>query len=772
MTERTKRNINKSIAFNHSNIIESVINELMLASCDERLLSMLEESTYEVVEYIDLLEGSIASHTLPVIDEQNFKTSPVLNRKIFENESKGFLQTIDDLNKQITYLKAEREKNFVNHRDSVNKLLHENNNFKQILEKLRQEVAELNISCTNKEKQINILKIELNVAEDNVKSLKRDISNNKKSNNIIGKDKDNNKHLTENIGLKAGIDTLKHQLQKEKNDNKTNLHQITTQVDIMKRKWEQAEENLIQKNIEINSLSSLKDDLYHTIEKYSSDMIDRDNEYSSLQQLYQEAQIGSEKYYKLYNEMLKENQSQFDYYTNKEKLLNQSNKELRNNLNKFRANLINLQNEIIELKDSNNTTECFTELSNKRLQTQIEVLISQNETLWQSSIDQDNIINNTTKIINNLTQRINSPVKNPSPITSPLRIPIINNLNDSTLSNNIYLILKQKDDEIASLKEQYAMESKDIANHISSMEDRLSKLNDENQNLREFSNTKNSKNTEVIGTPSIPNSDNKDDKSEEIALWKSQVVSLKAQLEEILSNNNPSEMQNRINYLEIRSKVLEDQIHSMPSTLQVAQAEKKVIEMKTSKIIENMMNENAILKQQSIQQNKELHTLLSIEVAEKESLRDRVKEQALTVHQLTNSLKLLQDQLHNINDNPVRKHLNTQSLYKDFNILATPWETSNNNISTTTANMIFQSPFKSNDNKAGDILENSPIKWAKNDNIDLNKDNNITSISKTHLTDQPSLAVDNTNIKDVIVNNEAKFQDLRTFLQSLDGIYM
>lgn len=768
MTERTKRNINKSIAFNHSNIIESVINELMLASCDERLLSMVEESTYAVIEYIDLLEGSIASHTLPVIDEQNFKTSPVLNKKIFENESKGFLQTIDDLNKQISYLKAEREKKNVNHRDSINKLSHENNNFKQIVEKLRQDVAELNMSCTNKEKQINILKIELNVAEDNIKSLKRDISNNKKSNNIVGKEKDSNMNLTENIGLKAGIDTLKHQLRKEKNDNKTNLHQITTQVDILKRKLEQCEGNLIQKNVEIASLSSLKDDLYHTIEKYSSDMRDRDNEYSSLQQLYQEAHIESEKYYKLYSDTLKENQSQFDYYTSKEKLLNQLNKDLRNNLNKFRANLINLQNEIIILKDSNNSTECFTELSNKRLQTQIEVLISQNETLWQSSIDQDHIINNTTKIINNLTQRINSPIKNHSPTTSPLHIPVINNLNDSTLSNNIYLVLKQKDDEIASLKEQYAIESRDIANHISSMEDRLSKLNDENQNLREFSNTKNSKNTEVIETQYIP-SDNKDDKSEEIKLWKSQVVSLKAQLEEILGNNNPSEMQNRINYLEIRSKVLEDQIHSMPSTLQVAQAEKKVIEMKTSKIIENMMNENTLLKQQCIQQHKELHALLSIEVAEKESLRDRVKEQALTVHQLTNSLKLLQDQLHNINDNPLRKHNNTQSLYKELNILASPWETSNNTISTTTANVLFQSPFRGNDNKAGNILEHSPIKWTKN--VDLNKDN-IMSISKTFLTDQPSLAVDDTNIKDVIVNNEAKFQDLRTFLQSLDGIYM
>lgn len=769
MAERLNKSINKSIAFNHSNIIESVINELMLASCDERLLAMLEESTYEVVEYINQLEVYTVNPILPTIDEQNFKTSPALNRKIFDNESKGFLQTIDDLNKQIMHLKTEREKNSVTYRENVNKILHENNNSKQLIDKFRQDMNDLHVSCNNKEKQINILKIELSVAEDNIKSLKRDINHSKKHNNNninTGKEKDNSKHLTESIGLKAGIDTLKHQLQIEKNNNKTSTHQLITQLDITKRKLDQCEGDLIQKNIEITSLISLKDDLYQANEKYCNDMIDKENEYMALQQLYQEAQIGSEKYYKLYNETLKENQSQYDYYSNKEKLLNDANRELRSNLNKFRASLINLQNEIIELKDSNNTTECFTELSNKRLQTQIEVLIKQNETLWQSSIDQDDIINNTTKIINNLTQRINSPAK--SPVSSPLRIPIINNLNDASLNNNIYVILKQKDDEIASLKEQYAIESKDIANHVSSMEERLSKLNEENQILRESTNMKNGIQSEVEGQY-LPKNDNIDNKTEEIELWKSQVVSLKAQLEEILGDHNPSELQNRINYLEVRSKVLEDQIHSMPSSLQVAQAEKKVIEMKMSKIIENMATENAILKQQCIQQNKELHTLLSIEVAEKESLRDRVKEQAVTVHQLTNSLKLLQDQLHHINDNPLRKNMTTQSLYKELNILATPWETSNNNFITTSTNYTFQSPVRSHDNEVNNIVEHSPIKWTKNDN----KDSNNISVSKTFLTDQQSIVFDNnTNIKDVIMNNEAKFQDLCTFLQSLDGIYM
>jgi isoleucyl-tRNA synthetase len=150
MTERVnRRSINKSIAFNHSNIIESVINELMLASCDERLLAMLEESTYEVVEYINQLEVCTVNPILPVIDEQNFKTSPALNRKIFDNESKGFLQTIDDLNKQIMHLKTEREKNSVTYRENVNKLLHENNNSKQLIDKFRQDMNDLHVSCNN-----------------------------------------------------------------------------------------------------------------------------------------------------------------------------------------------------------------------------------------------------------------------------------------------------------------------------------------------------------------------------------------------------------------------------------------------------------------------------------------------------------------------------------------------------------------------------------------------------------------------------------------------
>jgi chromosome segregation ATPase len=161
---------------------------------------------------------------------------------------------------------------------------------------------DLHVSCNNKEKQINILKIELSVAEDNIKSLKRDINHSKKHNNNYntGKEKDNSKHLTENIGLKAGIDTLKHQLQIEKNNNKTSTHQLITQLDITKRKLDQCEGDLIQKNSEITSLISLKDDLYQANEKYCNDMIDKENEYMALQQLYQEAHIGSEKFYKLY----------------------------------------------------------------------------------------------------------------------------------------------------------------------------------------------------------------------------------------------------------------------------------------------------------------------------------------------------------------------------------------------------------------------------------------------------------------------------------------
>ena len=121
----------------------------MLASCDERLLAMLEESTYEVVEYINQLEVCTVNPILPVIDEQNFKTSPALNRKIFDNESKGFLQTIDDLNKQIMHLKTEREKNSVTYRENVNKLLHENNNSKQLIDKFRQDMNDLHVSCNN-----------------------------------------------------------------------------------------------------------------------------------------------------------------------------------------------------------------------------------------------------------------------------------------------------------------------------------------------------------------------------------------------------------------------------------------------------------------------------------------------------------------------------------------------------------------------------------------------------------------------------------------------
>lgn len=89
--------------------------------------------------------------------------------------------------------------------------------------------------------------------------------------------------------------------------------------------------------------------------------------------------------------------------------------------------------------------------------------------------------------------------------------------------------------------------------------------------------------------------------------------------------------------------LLNEQIARLPPSLHVAMAEKRVLEAKLVKAIDTGDTKVRLVEKQKEKAIHELHSVLSSELNEKEALRNTAQEQALTIHQLTLHLKLLQD---------------------------------------------------------------------------------------------------------------------------------
>jgi len=110
-------------------------------------------------------------------------------------------------------------------------------------------------------------------------------------------------------------------------------------------------------------------------------------------------------------------------------------------------------------------------------------------------------------------------------------------------------------------------------------------------------------------------------------------------------DNHESDSKLRKELVDAEKKIilLNEQLARLPPSLHVAMAEKRVLEAKLAKAIDTGDTKVRLLEKQKEKAIHELHSVLSTELSEKEGLRNTAHEQALTIHQLTLHLKLLQD---------------------------------------------------------------------------------------------------------------------------------
>lgn len=128
------------------------------------------------------------------------------------------------------------------------------------------------------------------------------------------------------------------------------------------------------------------------------------------------------------------------------------------------------------------------------------------------------------------------------------------------------------------------------------------------------------------------------------------------------------ELQEELKRTKLRLHLLSEQIQSMPSSLSVAQAEKRVLENKLQKATEAYEINIQRIQDHAIHKIHEIGAFLELEKQEKELLQCKLAEQRETIHQLTHHLKLLQS-----------SSSTTTSAYKNT------FSTSNNNYNNTTS---------------------------------------------------------------------------------------
>jgi hypothetical protein len=123
------------------------------------------------------------------------------------------------------------------------------------------------------------------------------------------------------------------------------------------------------------------------------------------------------------------------------------------------------------------------------------------------------------------------------------------------------------------------------------------------------------------------------------ATYLMQIEALKMQCHNQVDNKLRKDLMDAEN----RITMLSEQLGRIPPSFHVAMAEKRVLEAKLAKAIDTGNTKLRIAEKQKEKAIHELHSVLSNELSEKEALRNAAQEQALTIHQLTLHLKLLQE---------------------------------------------------------------------------------------------------------------------------------
>lgn len=108
------------------------------------------------------------------------------------------------------------------------------------------------------------------------------------------------------------------------------------------------------------------------------------------------------------------------------------------------------------------------------------------------------------------------------------------------------------------------------------------------------------------------------------------------------SQKMQDDFKQRLYKAESRCAALEIQIQSMPASLQIAVAEKRVLEAKLEKAVDAHDAQMSYHRDEAQKTKDELEAFLSIQATEKAKLRDKVQQQAQTIHQLTHHLHSLQ----------------------------------------------------------------------------------------------------------------------------------
>ena len=102
------------------------------------------------------------------------------------------------------------------------------------------------------------------------------------------------------------------------------------------------------------------------------------------------------------------------------------------------------------------------------------------------------------------------------------------------------------------------------------------------------------------------------------------------------------ELEDRLIRAEARVQLLTQQLESMPPSLTVAQAEKRVLEAKLSKAIEAHDFNMQKLQANAVTKIQEINAFLDLERQEKEQLQEQLRDAQATIHRLTHHLKMLQ----------------------------------------------------------------------------------------------------------------------------------
>lgn len=748
-----------------SNAVEQLLKHYSLETLAEQqivAIQRIEEAFESCIEHMCILERRLITDNVRLIQEQPLESSSEVALVVLREQTEKLQQHNEDAQKQISHLRNERDRLNAAHKEALGKLAKEAAALRQHSSQAKKEAESSTLESVEKERSLQIVLAQLSSVQDELSALKRTQAALGRSQSY--RPSSSERHMGQEVqGLRAAKDALRHELYKAKRSQNVESSAMQADLGSQQRKILALQYEISTLLTQVGFERDSKEELMEKLERISKDLQKKEGLLSKARALCDEHEQDVARLRSKAANIQKDSQREVDGYSRRLAEAERANKELADAMNVLRVGITQLQHDMVVQSEQGSSALEKVALDHSRVTQRLETLVAHNEKLMNSSSQQDRLLRNSGDLISTLTKKLygggssdfdgdvsagagpldglNSSMSSSyyaafSPTRSGRaerelvesraqkidseQLRLLNEKWQSRLTaetDDLRLELREVMEEKELLQAQFAEETGDISNHISQMEQRLSRLTEENATLRS-------------GAPPLPRgspppaqnrsppspSPTKQRLSKELGIWRSQVLSLKSQLEDALSRLYKIEEgrggaqrtigfgdsaegsvdeeegacdtahRDRLMQAEARVAFLTAQIQSMPPSLQVANAEKRVLQRKLESQAEaysaNMRSAEYRLEQMC----KELHAAMAIEVAEKETLQQRLREQAVTIHQLTNHLKALQRALEE-----ARAAGGSRSYTaKELNVAPAPWETdvlAVNNFANVTVNI-------------------------------------------------------------------------------------